>query len=91
MADIGFKATKNPSLDVRPLSGSALHFNSAYFVDKIMAIAIGVNLPHGLTYKPTLITSLSTGNRDVNTWVDNYQIYIGGSTSKGIALSQQGT
>ncbi len=90
MGNIGFKISI-PSVNVKNASSSQLLFTSSIYADKIMAEAVAINVVHGLGYKPTLIATTSSGNKDNNTWVDNYQIHIGGTTSKAIALSQQGT
>lgn len=90
MADIGFRVSR-VNRTALTNNKSDLAFSSSFPMDRIVAISIGVNAPHGLNYKPTLLAFKSTGSKDIVAYVDNYQINNAVSTTKGIALSQQGT
>lgn len=92
MNDIGFRISR-VNKNALTLSTTDIAFNSTFPMDRIVAIAISVNKPHGLTYKPTLLAFKQAGWKDRTWYIDNYQINMNALNAdvKGIALSQQGT
>lgn len=91
--DFGFKVARR-RVDVTTTNAQQIAFSSAFPLDKVLVRAIGVNKPHGQNYKPTLLAFNQDGSTVTSlgiTYIDNYQIVIGASTRKGIALFQQGS
>lgn len=93
MADYGFKSSRNKNAFT--LNAKQISFSSAYPLDKILLSAqgplAGLNRPHGLTYKPTVLAWQTDTGRQVEelTATNNYQVVIRGA--RAIVLFQQGT
>jgi hypothetical protein len=93
VSDIGFKIARNKN--VLTTNAKQLAFSSGFPMDKILFAAqgpiAGVNKPHGLGYKPTVLAwQVDTGQAvEELTVTNNYQVTI--INARAIILFQQGT
>lgn len=91
--NVGFKVSRGK--DVLTTNAKQIAFSSAYPTDKILLAAQGpiggLNRPHGLTYKPTVLAWQVDNGRQVEelTATNNYQVVI--RFARAIVLFQQGT
>jgi len=91
--DYGFKVARNKN--VLTTNAKQIAFSSAFPTDKILFSAqgpiAGLNRPHGLTYKPTVLAWQVDNGRQVEelTATNNYQVVI--RFARAVVLFQQGT